>query len=105
MPLILNGGVLLVFQIRVIQGGHRLRVINKRLKKSKKNLENRFIKMNQSVVGALGLDNPVNVIGRTDFDFFVEAHTCQAFENGQKIIQTGQLFLNEEEEEICQTAT
>ncbi len=71
----------------------------------KKNLESRFIKVNQSVVGLLELNNPTYAIGRTGFDFFVEVHTCHVFENGQKIIQIDQSSLNGEEEEICQTAT
>ena len=46
----------------------------------------------------LGLNDPDEALGKRDFDFFTGEHAKQAFEDEQKIIQTGQ-FLNIEEKE------
>ena len=64
-----------------------------------KDHESRFIRISKSHAQSFGLDNPVQAVGKTDFDFFTEEHARPAFEDEQNIIQTGQPILNKEEKE------
>jgi len=54
-----------------------------------KDKESRFITNSRSHIKALGLENFEDVIGKTDFDFFDQAHAQQAFEDEQYIMSTG----------------
>ena len=63
-----------------------------------KDRESRFTRINKSMTRFLGLNDPDQALGKSDFDFFTGEHAKQAFEDEQKIIQTGQ-FLNIEEKE------
>ena len=61
-----------------------------------KDVESRFIRTNRSHALSFGLEDPVQVIGKSDFDFFTEQAARQAFDDEQKIIRTGQPILKEE---------
>jgi PAS domain S-box-containing protein len=61
-----------------------------------KDLESRFIRINKSHAHALGLDNPEQVIGKKDNDFYSDEHVQQADEDEQTIIRTGQTMTREE---------
>jgi PAS domain S-box-containing protein len=61
-----------------------------------KDLESRFIRNNKAHALSFGLDNPEQVIGKSDFDFFEETAARQAFDDEQVIINTGQPILKEE---------
>jgi PAS domain S-box-containing protein len=61
-----------------------------------KDRENRFIRINKDHAQSFGLNDPSQAIGKTDFDFFTEVHARQAYEDEQRIIQTGQPFSKEE---------
>jgi PAS domain S-box-containing protein len=61
-----------------------------------KDLDSRFIRNNKSHVISFGLDDPDQVIGKSDFDFFTEQAASRAFEDEQAIIKTGQPILKEE---------
>jgi len=61
-----------------------------------KDLESKFIRNNKSHANSFGLDDPDQVIGKSDFDFFAEQAARQAFEDEQTIIKTGQPILKEE---------
>ena len=63
-----------------------------------KDRESRFIRVNKSQAQFLGLKDPSEVVGKTDFDFFTMEHAKQAYDDEQTIIRTGQL-LNKEEKE------
>jgi len=54
-----------------------------------KDLQSRFILANQVVAQAFRLRHPDELRGRSDFDFFTEAHARQAYEDEQEIINTG----------------
>jgi len=58
----------------------------------------RFIRINKAHAKMFGLNDPVQAIGKTDFDFFTEEHAAQAFEDEQTIIRTGQMLRLEEKE-------
>jgi diguanylate cyclase (GGDEF)-like protein/PAS domain S-box-containing protein len=55
-----------------------------------KDAESRFILINPSTATQLGLNDPTEAVGKTDFDFFSEIHARQAFDDEQQIIASGQ---------------
>jgi PAS domain S-box-containing protein len=61
-----------------------------------KDLESRFIRINQSHALSFGLDDPDQATGKTDFDFHSPEHARQAYNDEQAIIQTGQPLTKEE---------
>jgi diguanylate cyclase (GGDEF)-like protein/PAS domain S-box-containing protein len=64
-----------------------------------KDLKSRFIRLNKALAKLVGLKDPDNAIGKTDFDFFSKEHAQQAYEDEQKIIETGQPIVDIEEKE------
>jgi len=64
-----------------------------------KDRESRFIRISKAHAQLFGLSDPVQAVGKTDLDFFTEKHARQAYEDEQKIIQTGQPLMNIEEKE------
>jgi PAS domain S-box-containing protein len=64
-----------------------------------KDLKGRFIRVNRTVVEgmALGITDPAEVLGKTDFDFFSQEHARQADEDEQEIIRTGRPLVAKEE--------
>ncbi len=55
-----------------------------------KDLKSRFIRINKAgAKKSLGLNNPEEAVGRTDFDFFSKEHAEKAFRDEQQIIKTG----------------
>jgi PAS domain S-box-containing protein len=58
----------------------------------------RFIRASKANADSFGL--PVEqIIGKTDFDFFSEAHARQAYEDEQELMRSGQAILNHLERE------
>ena len=64
-----------------------------------KDKQSRFLKMSRSQANRFGLDNPVQAVGKTDFDFFAEAHARPAFEDEKRIMETGIAIVDVEEKE------
>jgi PAS domain S-box-containing protein len=64
-----------------------------------KDNQSRFIRVNRAWADRLHLEDPSSVIGKTDFDFFTEEHAQTAFEDEQKITQSGMAVINLEEKE------
>lgn len=54
-----------------------------------KDLESRFIRINTAQAKLFSLSDPNQAVGKTDFDFFLSEHAQRAFDDEQKIIQTG----------------
>lgn len=54
-----------------------------------KDLESRFLKVNQKMAESFGCDHPTDMLGRTDHDFFGGTHADDALEDERRIIQTG----------------
>lgn len=65
-----------------------------------KDLESKFIKVNNSAVKKLGFKNEEEVVGKTDFDIFKKIHAYKAFEDEQRIIKTGEPLVGVEEIEV-----
>ena len=60
-----------------------------------KDMEGRFIRTSMSQAKMLGLSNPTQTIGKTDFDFF--PHAQRSFDEEQEIIRSGQPLIDNEE--------
>ena len=60
-----------------------------------KDAQSRFIRNSRSQAKALGLNDPAEAIGKSDFDFF--PHAQQSFEKEQEIIHSGTLLVDDEE--------
>jgi diguanylate cyclase (GGDEF)-like protein/PAS domain S-box-containing protein len=54
-----------------------------------KDLQSRFFRTTSALARAFGMSDPADFVGKTDFDFFTHEHAQAAFEDEQKIIQTG----------------
>src|SRR3712207_4878664 len=64
-----------------------------------KDTEGRFTRVN-SHAPYRGNKAPEEVVGKTDFDFFVEEHARAAFEDEQRVIRTGAPIIDKEEKEV-----
>jgi diguanylate cyclase (GGDEF)-like protein/PAS domain S-box-containing protein len=67
--------------------------------------KSRFIRVSRALVQSFGLDNPSDLIGRTDFDFFGEEHARKAFADEQHLMRTGEALVSIEEREIRENGT
>ena len=63
-----------------------------------KDMESRFIRVNRAHARRFGLDDPSEIIGKSDFDFFSIEHAQQAFDDEQEIIRSGTPINKEEKE-------
>ena len=61
-----------------------------------KDLDSRFIRNNQAHALSFGFDNPDQLKGKSDFDFFLKDVAQKQFEDEQNIIRTGQAITQEE---------
>jgi PAS domain S-box-containing protein len=64
-----------------------------------KDINSKFLTINNSMAKQFGLENSADAIGKSDFDFFGKEHAGQAFEDEQKIISTGIPIIAKEEKE------
>jgi len=64
-----------------------------------KDKESRFIRSSLAMTKRMGLKNALEMVGKTDFDFFSNVHAQQAFGDEQKIIATGTPIVDIEEKE------
>ena len=60
-----------------------------------KDTQCRFIKNSKSQANALGLKDPVQVVGKTDFDFF--PHAAKAYAEEQEVMNSGKPLIDFEE--------
>jgi PAS domain S-box-containing protein len=65
-----------------------------------KDKESRFIRISRSMLGLFQVQSFGEVIGKSDADFFGKAHSQKAFDDEQKIIQTGKPIINLIEKEV-----
>ncbi|HVK58111.1 MAG TPA: response regulator, partial [Candidatus Kapabacteria bacterium] len=64
-----------------------------------KDRDSRFLAMSRSLAIRLGLNSPEEGVGKTDRDFFEEAHAQDALRDEQHILQTGQPIVGKMERE------
>jgi PAS domain S-box-containing protein len=67
-----------------------------------KDNKSRFIRFSKSMLKLFGLKNAEDLIGKSDFDFFSEEHARPAFEDEQRIINTGKAIVDMEEKEVLE---
>lgn len=60
-----------------------------------KDRQSRFVRVNRAHANWLGAQSPDDIIGKTDFDFFSQAHAQGAFTEEQVIIYTGRPMVGE----------
>ena len=65
-----------------------------------KDLQSRFIFINQAHCHHLGLEEPEDAIGKSDFDFFQEAFAQAKYRDEQEIIRTGRGWYFKEEHQV-----
>jgi len=58
-----------------------------------------FVLINKALAERIGIKDPDEAVGKTDFDFFSKEHAKQAFEDEQNIIKTGKPIIDFEEKE------
>ncbi len=64
-----------------------------------KDQESRFIRINRSLGDQFGLENPIDAVNKTDFDFFTREHAQQAYQDEQDVIKTGKPIEGKQEKE------
>jgi PAS domain S-box-containing protein len=64
-----------------------------------KDAHSRFLRVNHAMAALFQLRDPEEAVGKSDFDFFGADHARQAFEDEQKIIQSGQPVIGLVEQE------
>jgi two-component system NtrC family sensor kinase len=64
-----------------------------------KDAAGRFLRVNAAQARWLGLTDPAEAIGKTDFDFFTEEHARQARADEDEVMRTGRPLIGKEEKE------
>ncbi len=64
-----------------------------------KDCDSRFVRTSQSMAKMFNVASPLELIGKTDFDFFLSEHATAAFADEQKIIRTGKPLIGKPERE------
>jgi len=64
-----------------------------------KDRESRFLRINKAHAALFGLSDPAEAVGKRDFDFFTVEHAQAAYDDEQRIIQTGTPLVGVEERE------
>jgi sigma-B regulation protein RsbU (phosphoserine phosphatase) len=64
-----------------------------------KDRQSRMLRVNQAMADWFGLSDPGEAVGKSDFDLFSYEHAHEAFEDEQRIIQSGKPILDKEEKE------
>ncbi len=65
-----------------------------------KDKDSKFIRASKNVSERFGLNNPDDIIGKTDFDFFSRERAEITYRDEQEIIRTGKPSINIEEREV-----
>jgi PAS domain S-box-containing protein len=68
-----------------------------------KDTSSRFLNLNRSLGKRLGVGDPAQAIGKTDFDFQLPEKAREFYEDEQRIIRTGEPLINKTEKQILQT--
>ncbi|MES2733670.1 MAG: PAS domain S-box protein [Bacteroidota bacterium] len=64
-----------------------------------KDEESRFVRISKAHAQLFGYDDPKDLIGKSDFDFFSKDHSQPAYDDEQRIMKTGKPIINMVEKE------
>ncbi|MFO7871366.1 MAG: PAS domain S-box protein [Kiritimatiellia bacterium] len=64
-----------------------------------KDVNSRFVRINDEMAKSFGLKTPEQAVGKTDFDFFSKEHAEQAFKDEEEVITSGRPIVGKEEKE------
>ncbi len=64
-----------------------------------KDAQSCFMRMSKAQATRFGLEDPLEAIGKTDFDFFSSEHAQQAYADEQEVMRTGKPLVGVEEKE------
>jgi two-component system, sensor histidine kinase and response regulator len=67
-----------------------------------KDRQSRFLKISQALAAQFGLKDTEDAVGRSDFDFFSREHAQPAYDDEQRIMQTGEPLIGKAERETWQ---
>jgi PAS domain S-box-containing protein len=64
-----------------------------------KDVESRFLRVNRALADQFALSDPIDAIGKSDFDFFTSEHATPAFRDEQEVMKSGRGIIGIEEKE------
>jgi PAS domain S-box-containing protein len=62
-----------------------------------KDPNSKFTRINKAQTAFLGLEDPAEAVGKTDFDFFTPEHSQDAYKDEQEIVKSGESVVNKVE--------
>jgi PAS domain S-box-containing protein len=65
-----------------------------------KDTQSRFLRLSRALAKRMGVENPQQAIGKTDFDFYTPEKAREFFQDEQRIIQTGEPLINKIERQV-----
>jgi diguanylate cyclase (GGDEF)-like protein/PAS domain S-box-containing protein len=65
-----------------------------------KDRESRFVRINRALAAMIGVADPAEAVGKTDFDFYERPYAQRAFEAEQEILRSGQPLVDSEEKMV-----
>jgi diguanylate cyclase (GGDEF)-like protein/PAS domain S-box-containing protein len=70
-----------------------------------KDRESRFLRINKAMALRFGISEPAEAVGHSDFDYFLEEHAQQAYDDEQEVMRSGQPIIGKEEKETWRDGT
>jgi len=64
-----------------------------------KDTASRFLRVSRAMAAHFGMNDPADVVGKTDFDFFTPEHAEPAFRDEQEVMRTGKTMIGKDEKE------
>jgi PAS domain S-box-containing protein len=65
-----------------------------------KDAQSRFIKLSRALANRIGVTEPAQAIGKTDFDFYTQDRAAEFIKDEQRILETGQPLINKVEKQV-----
>jgi PAS domain S-box-containing protein len=65
-----------------------------------KDTQSRFLRLSRALAKRMGVENPQQAVGKTDFDFYTPEKAREFFQDEQRIIQTGEPLINKIERQV-----
>ncbi len=62
-----------------------------------KDNNSRFIRINKALADRIGVSNPLQAIGKSDYDFFTKEYADKTYKDEMQVMKTGKPLINKEE--------